>query len=162
MFYDYNSLDIDLSILEKYTEKYLVAWSMGVMCATLFNIKYKTATAVNGTLKPIDNTYGIPVKIYNLTLQGLTPAGAQKFVMNMFKEKNINFKINRDFENIKKELAVLKTYVANTDFQYNRVIISSDDKIIPSKNQSNFWGIEPNTNSGHCPFFLFNSWSELL
>ena len=162
MFYDYNSLDIDLSILEKYTEKYLVAWSMGVMCATLFNIKYKTATAVNGTLKPIDNTYGIPVKIYNLTLQGLTPAGAQKFVMNMFKEKNINFKINRDFENIKKELAVLKTYVANTDFQYNRVIISSDDKIIPSKNQSNFWGIEPNTNSGHCPFFLFNSWGELL
>ena len=25
-----------------------------------------------------------------------------------------------------------------------------------------FWGIEPNLKSGHCPFFNFTKWSELL
>ncbi len=162
MFYDYNSIETDISMLNKYSEKYLVAWSMGVMCASLFNLNYNNTTAINGTLKPIDNNFGIPEKIYDLTLNGLTPVGAKKFIKNMFKENTVNLEINRDFENIKNELAVLKTYKANTDFHYNRVIISHYDKIIPAKNQTAFWGIEPNLESGHCPFFLFKSWRELL
>ena len=162
MYYDYNSLDADFSPLENYFEKYLVAWSMGVMCASLFDLDYISRTAVNGTLKPVDNKYGIPVKIYDLTLKGLNPEGAEKFVQNMFQGKSPLWKIDREFENIKNELDVLKTYSANPDFKYQRVIISSEDKIIPTKNQTAFWGIEPNIVSGHCPFFMFKSWSELL
>jgi hypothetical protein len=37
-----------------------------------------------------------------------------------------------------------------------------NDKIIPTKSQVKFWGIEPNLKGGHCPFLQFEKWSELL
>ena len=87
MFYDYNNLDMDLSLLEEYEQKHLVSWSMGVMTATLFNIKYNTSTAINGTLKPIDDKFGIPVKIYDLTLNNFNQNSSQKFIQNMFEKE---------------------------------------------------------------------------
>ena len=66
MFYDYNNLDtnFDFNSLDKYKNKSLIAWSMGVMVATLFHkIEYNATTAINGTLKPIDNDFGIPQRI---------------------------------------------------------------------------------------------------
>ena len=80
----------------------------------------------------------------------------------MFLKSTILPKINRKFENIKSELEALSNYEANQDFKYNRVIISSDDKIIPTKNQIAFWGMSPNVESGHSPFYSFKKWSELL
>lgn len=164
MFYDYNSLktDFDMANLKKYSKKYLVAWSMGVMTATLFDIDYTAKTAVNGTLYPIDDKFGIPTKIYNLTVNGFSPIGAKKFIKNMFKENCELPDIERDFENQKSELEALKHYKANTNFRYDRIILSTDDKIIPTRNQKNFWGIEPNTNSGHAPFNHFKKWGELI
>lgn len=162
MFYDYNDLDTDFVIRDCYSKKYIVAWSMGVMCATLFNFKPDSATAINGTLKPIDNNFGIPARIYELTIRGFSPAGANKFIQNMFDNIEDLPVIKRDFENQKSELSALKNYKANLNFKYNRIIISNNDKIIPTKNQEAFWGIKSNFNSGHCPFYLFNSWSELL
>lgn len=164
MFYDYNSLDVDFDFqnLEKYKTKHLVAWSMGVMTASLFNIKYFSKTAINGTLKPIDNKFGIPERIYDLTIRGFDEKGAERFIKNIFNETCDLPKINRTIENQKSELFALKTYSANPDFKYTKVLISNYDKIIPTQNQCAFWGIEPNLNTGHCPFLLFKKWSELL
>lgn len=164
MFYDYNSLKTDFNFAElgNYTEKNLIAWSMGVMTATLFNINYDKKTAVNGTLKPIDNSYGIPLRIYDLTVKNFSPAGCKKFVQNMFDDKTKSIKINRDFSEIKNELSALKNYSANDNFKYDKIIISENDKIIPTKNQTVFWGIEPNINAGHAPFYKFSEWGELL
>ena len=39
---------------------------------------------------------------------------------------------------------------------------ASEDKIIPTKNQTAFWKIQPNIKSGHAPFNQFKKWSELL
>jgi len=50
----------------------------------------------------------------------------------------------------------------NFDIKYDKIILSSDDKIIPTKNQIAFWGIKPNIDSGHAPFNHFKKWSELL
>ena len=164
MFYDYNTLDVDFdfSVLNKYSQKYLVSWSMGVMCATLFNIEYKSVTAINGTLSPIDDKFGIPKRIYDLTIRGFSPIGRDKFVKNMFDTEVELPSVKREFEEQKSELSALKNYSANTDFKYNKILISNNDKIIPTKNQVAFWGIEPNLDSGHCPFYLFTKWSELL
>ena len=164
MFYDYNTLEIDFDFktLNVYQEKYLVAWSMGVMTATLFDIGYVSKTAVNGTLKPIDDEYGIPKRIYNLTLRGFSPKGAERFIKNMFKENCDLPVINREFENQKSELEALTHYKANEKFGYDRIILSTEDKIIPTKNQAAFWGIEPNTKGGHAPFNNYKKWSELL
>ena len=164
MFYDYNTLetDFDFESLNIYPQKYLIAWSMGVMCATLFNINYVSKSAINGTLKPIDDKFGIPKRIYDLTLKGFSTKGAERFIKNMYNENCELPTPNRDFENQKSELEALTHYKANESFKYDKIILSSDDKIIPTKNQSAFWNIESNINSGHAPFNLFKKWSELL
>ena len=164
MFYDYNNLDTNFNFnsLDKYKNKSLIAWSMGVMVATLFNQKYTSATAINGTLKPIDNKFGISQRIYDLTIKGFNEKGAQRFIKSMFNENIELPQISRDIENQKSELSALKNYTANSNFKYNRIILSDNDKIIPTKSQIAFWGIEPNISSGHCPFMLFKKWEELL
>ena len=98
MFYDYNNLDtnFDFNSLDKYKNKSLIAWSMGVMVATLFNQKYTSATAINGTLKPIDNKFGIPQRIYDLTIKGFNEKGAQRFIKSMFNENIKLPQISRD------------------------------------------------------------------
>ena len=164
MFYDYNTLetDFDFSSLDVYPQKYLVAWSMGVMTATLFNLDYISKTAINGTLRPIDDKFGIHERIYNLTLKGFSPKGAERFIKSMFKEECELPCPERNFEEQKSELEALTHYQANQSFKYDRIILSSDDKIIPTKNQTAFWNIEPNIISGHAPFNLFKKWGELL
>ena len=164
MFYDYNShlTDFDFDTLKNYHSKYLIAWSMGVMTATHFDIGYISKTAINGTLKPIDDKFGIPKRIYNLTLRGFSPKGAERFIKNMYSENCELPQPDREFENQKSELEALTHYEADEKFEYNRIILSTDDKIIPTNNQSKYWGIEPNTKSGHAPFNLFKKWSELL
>ena len=164
MFYDYNNLEIDFdfSTLNEYQSRHLVAWSMGVMVATLFDINYETKTAINGTLIPIDDKFGIPHKIYNLTLKGFSPKGAERFLKTMFNEECEIPVPQREYENQKSELVALTEYKSNMNFKYTRIILSDNDKIIPTKNQSAFWNMEPNLVSGHAPFNHFQFWSELL
>ena len=164
MFYDYNNLDLkfNLQTLENYNNKYLIAWSMGVMVASLFKILYNSKTAVNGTLKPIDDKYGIPEKIYDLTIKGFNTKSANLFIQKMYNNTTGIPTINRDLENIKNELSALKNYNADIKFSYNKFIISDNDKIIPTRNQVNFWGQKPNIKEGHCPFNSFHKWSNLL
>ena len=119
------------------------------------------AIAINGTLKPIDTEYGIHPRIYDLTVKGFDENGRDKFISSMFEEKR-NINCSRDIKNQHSELIALKNYQADSNFKYNKILISDNDKIIPTKSQTKFWGIEPNLKGGHCPFFSFTKWSELL
>lgn len=164
MFYDYSTLDTDF-IPQDYQEKYLVAWSMGVMIGTKFGFHVNSATAINGTLKPIDAEFGIHPKIYDLTIRGFDEKGREKFIQNMFNDTRMvcSIKGREDtIEELKSELSAIKTYSANFDFKYTKVLISDNDKIIPTKSQCAYWKMEPNLKSGHFPFSLFKKWSELL
>ena len=166
MFYDYNTLDtdFDFDMLEMYSEKNLIAWSMGVMVGGMRKWSpnsLKRAVAINGTLKPIDEKYGIHPKIYDLTIKGFNEKGRKRFISSMF-EQNVEISCNREIENQLSELIALKNYKAIENFRYDKVIISNNDKIIPTKSQIAFWGIEPNLKGGHCPFFQFEKWSDLL
>jgi len=164
MFYDYNSLETDFKPEKDYSETNIIAWSMGVMIAGVknfpFNGKFVT---INGTLKPIDEKYGIHPKIYDLTIRNFNTETRDKFINNMFDKDFPALKEEkRELEDLKTELIALKSYKANLDFKPNKIIISNNDKIIPTKNQCAFWKIEPNFKGGHCPFFSFSKWSELL
>lgn len=167
MFYDYNDLETDFKLPFEYKSIKLVAWSMGVMIASivmpLLKINLEHSVAINGTLFPIDAEYGINPKIYDLTVNSFNENVRNQFVRNMFTNKDTReFELIRTLDNQKSELIALKKYKSNTDFKYDRVLISDNDKIIPTKNQVNYWKIGPNLKGGHCPFFSFKSWGEIL
>ena len=165
--YDYNNLDINFDI-EQYKEKHVVAWSMGVLVSTLIDIKdIKTRTAVCGTPYPIHNAYGIPERIYNLTIKNFDEKTSQKFMERMFTEKpDIENFSSRSTESKKSELVKMLEYKPAKDFCFTKAIIADTDLIIPAKNQLNFWKTQKTSieqiHSGHCPFFLYKKWSELI
>lgn len=164
--YDYNDLELDIESLNlsQYTEKHIIAWSMGVMVATLFNFgEIKTSTAICGTPFAIDNEYGIPERIYNLTIKGFSETSSKKFMERMFIEKpSIETFSDRTFDSKLSELKKMLEYKPNTKFNYTKVIVGTDDKIIPTKNQLNYWDNPITIHSGHCPFMLYKKWAELL
>ena len=164
--YDYNDLELDIQSLNlsQYTEKHIIAWSMGVMVATLFNFgEIKTSTAICGTPFAINNEYGIPERIYNLTIKGFSETSSKKFMERMFIEKpSIETFSDRTFDSKLSELKKMLEYKPNTEFNFTKAIVGTDDKIIPTKNQLNYWDNPITINSGHCPFMLYKKWTELL
>ena len=158
-----------------YKEKHIVAWSMGVMIATLFDFgEIKSATAIAGTPYPVHNEYGIPERIYNLTIKGFNDKSVQKFMERMFLTKPDMVKFSdRTAESQKSELVKMLEYKPNENFTYSKVIIPDSDLIIPTKNQTNYWrGSKYKSgdnghevvmlHSGHCPFLSIGSWAEIL
>lgn len=167
MFYDYNNLETDFNFkLQEYKEINLVAWSMGVLTAAIVlkNVPLHSKTALNGTLKPIDLKYGINPKIYDLTIKKFNSESRKIFIQNMFEEPVPEkfMQGTRTSENLKNELIALKSYSADKEFKYDKIYISNNDKIIPSKSQINYWKTEANLSGGHYPFNSFSKWSELL
>ena len=161
--YDYRDLDIDFPDIKHYSEKYLVAWSMGVMVSTLFEFdNIKKYIAINGTPKAIDNKYGIPERIYKLTVRGFNPNSCKKFMERMFTTMPpIDSFSDRTFESQKEELENLMGLQGKI-VSFDKQIVSDNDNIIPTKNQLNYWKNPEIINSGHCPFFEYESWLEIL
>lgn len=86
--YDYRSFEFNADILTNYKEIIVVGWSMGVWVASEImqyhpGLRIKKSIAVNGTVYPIDDQKGIPVKIYEGTLEGLSESTLQKFQRRM-------------------------------------------------------------------------------
>lgn len=170
--FDYRNIDFDFSIFnfEKYKEKYLICWSMGVYISGLFkNIlnKFNKKTAINGTTSIVSNDFGIPEKIYNATIKFLNEDTKDKFIKNMFNGGKLNPKITitRNLDELKDELIKIKELKIADSVCFDRVIISDNDKIIPSKNQINFWNKKAPyeiISSTHCPFDLYKNIEELL
>lgn len=177
-FYDYSDLEFDFNF-SKYKKTTLITFSYGVFVAAMlkdFLPKCDVKIAVNGTLKPVDDEFGIPHKIFTLTLENMTELTALKFREKLFSEKselsifNKNLP-NRDMQSSKDELAALKTYFSeNPDlsFAYDKVIIGENDRIIPTKNQKNFWENNichkniHNMGGGHFLFYKFGSFDEIV
>ena len=67
--YDYRTLDFDKSIFDRYQRVNVVTWSMGVWVGSLIlsNIPQNKilSIAFNGSISPIDNLEGIPLKSHS-------------------------------------------------------------------------------------------------
>ncbi len=169
---DYRDLNFDFRQFDfsKYEKKYLICWSMGVYAANLFkNIfdNFDKKIAINGTTKIIDDNFGIPNKIYKITVKFLNEESRDKFIKNMFDNGKINpnITITRSLSELKEELISIQNIELTQELNYDLAIISKDDKIIPTKNQLNFWQNKTKIkeiNSTHCPFEIYNSWQDLL
>ena len=174
--YDYSDLDFsDLEYFDytPYTEINLIAYSYGVFACNIaccFLPHIDNSTAISGTIYPIDENYGIKPKIYDLMLNAFN-----QDVINNFKNKmeansgGIIKGADRSVENLKEELLNIKNYVLNNEIKQNmefdKVIITKKDKIIPYSAQKLFWGMHNNIielDLGHFPFFNFNNFDEIL
>lgn len=176
MFYDYRNLDCAQEIFDEiqtYEKKYLIGWSMGVMISSIFSNKIgklERKIAINGTLKPIDDNYGIAKAIYALTVKGFAELSKIKFFQRMFESAYELEKIKppqRDLQDQKEELVALMDYKSNENFEFDCAIISDRDIIIPTKSQTNFWQTQKNTkiirlSSGHYPFLNYSTWDEII
>jgi len=181
--YDYNRLNVPEEFAEfsNYENKYLAAWSMGVFCAYLyykrgFFTDFKQKIAINGTITPVDNNYGIPVKIFELTLKHAQKGLEEKFYKNVFlKEEEFEvyreFPVQRSIENRVSELNALYERIKeneNPEYEkfYDLAYVSEFDKIIPPQNQTS----SHNKNGtpvvslpyGHFPFYYYTNWNEIL
>ena len=166
----FNYRNINTDFLEKvksYKEIYIIAWSMGVIFAGYFMDKIKNikeSIAINGTLKIIDDKFGINTKIFDATLKNLNKNTINDFFNNMGYSDFIPPK--RDFDNQLEELKFIKDFYFKNNFNANfdKIIIGKKDIIIPFKNQKRYWE-NNNTiilDSGHYIFNLFNSWEDII
>ena len=180
MLYDYNFVEFnELNFfVKKYKEVNIVAWSMGVFFANVwcqkYNIRFKSAIAINGTLKPIDDEYGIPQRVYDLTIRNFNTKGRTLFFSRMFQlDKHFDiFKQSlpvRQIDNQKLELENIKRYYIENKFKikniFQLVIISKQDLIFPYQNLIKYWyGIVPiyEIESGHFCFYHFESWESVF
>lgn len=149
--YDYENEDFDSSVYSKYKDINLIAWSMGVMMAPkvldkngLLD-KVTSSSAINGTLEGISDEYGIPLKMWNATIDALCESAVLKFYRRMcfdakLYEEYLRFRPKRSEESLKSELIFIRDFTNNPlvdGFFYNKAFIGLKDKIISPVNQLN-------------------------
>lgn len=166
--WDYRSPDFDESPLARYGDVRVFAWSFGVYVAAMtiprFSRRPGLCIAINGTLSPINDLTGIPEAIFNGTLNGLDERNLLKFYRRMCasKEQYADFmtrKPVRDITELAEELISIRNLsVGNHPLHsdWDRVILSQDDRIFPAENMKRAWESHPRVrlaDGGHLPDF---------
>lgn len=141
--------------INRYEELCVIAWSFGVPMATEFivnnpSLPVTARIAVNGTIRPVDDRFGIPTGIFKGTMDGLTEKSLSKFYLRMcgsnakFKEFSENMP-QRDVNELKDELKAIgeryqKPQLPRRDFTpWDCALVADADRIIPTGNQSQAW-----------------------
>lgn len=156
--WDYRDMTLDITPFAVYSDIYLFAWSFGVYTAaraiakTTLNPTIKIA--VNGSLNPIDDREGIPVSIFRGTLENLSSRNLDKFYRRMCKDSDDFASFNnhrpcRELNELIEELssiALLATdKTANIMTDWDRAVISENDRIFPIENLRCAWSFLPRT-----------------
>lgn len=177
MCYDYRTLYAsDFPDLTAYKKIDVIAWSMGVWAAanvlTETGLKSEISVAICGTEKPVDDNYGIPTNIYELTQKGMDERGRKKFFSRMFvekaeKERFASHTPKRELWEQLEELEAihrLSTENQNT-YHWDCAYVAENDIIFPTLNQEAYWqGMTEiiHLPGGHYPFYQFNTWEEII
>jgi biotin synthesis protein BioG len=178
--YDYRDMDFPQAVadsMSSYKRRSLVCWSMGVWVGQqLFSqdkAQFDKRIAINGTLLPIDDKYGIPVSLYDSTLTNYSDNGQERFYRRMCRESGVLrefvlVKPKREVKDQREELEYLKKMVERSTSQesiYTDVVISGNDLVMPTLHQEAFWqghqSLVP-IEGCHFPFFRWHNWDELF
>ncbi|MDD5728103.1 MAG: DUF452 family protein, partial [Victivallales bacterium] len=147
MVYDYTTPERLDAELETYSKIRLAAWSLGVYAAaeTLGGIKLGSATAINGTLKPIDKVEGIAPEIFQGTVDSWSEPAAAKFNQRMCGKYYEQFKAAAPVRSIsgqKAELEAISRRIRNNPSPPNiftQAVIGVSDRIFPRRAQEAHW-----------------------
>lgn len=178
MVFDYRTMETEWNmepLFAAYKEVILVSWSMGVWVGQkIFGRKKKLFTrtiAINGTLCPVDDNKGIPVKIYDDTLAEFGEEARKKFYRRMCREKTslrkfLNNQPERSLADQREELEILRksTCVPADQSIYDEIIIAENDWIVPTRNQFCFWKDRAVVTfpGFHFLFYQWQSWDQLV
>lgn len=165
-FFDYSDdlTSVKIDDYNNYDKVTILAWSFGVWVADFLYSKnilpnISHAYALNGTLKPINDKYGIKEKSFMLTVKGLERVGLSKFYERICSDMPINV-CKRDIKiqiSELKNLQLLSTVSYGSTLKWDGALVGGRDTIFPAENIENFWidrGVKVviNENIEHYPF----------
>lgn len=153
--FPYNVENLNLSIYKKII---YIGWSFGCYYLTKYildnNIDSKYIVALNGHSQTIGK-FGILPKMFDFTLDTLTPGSLVKFYENMDIDENFQFP-QKEFNDIKNELQIFKDNYAPLNNIFKYAFVGENDKIISTSKQLkyfNTYGVDTTIlNCGHYPF----------
>ena len=159
---------VNASTFNRYEEIIFIGWSFGSYYLARYlsenSIKYKKAISVNGSPETIGKN-GISEKIFNFTLNTLTPDTLQKFYKNMEIDTSFLPPL-KNFYNIKEELQYFKDNYIPQKNVFTHAFIGKNDKIISAANQKRFFNsigtAITELSCGHYPFFIIKDWFALI
>lgn len=166
------------ALLAPYSERHIIAWSMGVLQAELAlaqrAAEFGSALAVNGSLRPVDDRFGIPCRAYQLTIDSFSDSALRKFIQRMCKDRQSISRYNerlpqRELAEQKSELIFHQQQTeqlgADTSVLFTKALVGKADLIFPPDNLRSFWhGKVPITESDmpHFVFYHFPTWADML
>lgn len=175
LFYNYSSDEaLVLPEMKIYTRITLIGWSLGVWAAEYLSpkigLKPDITIAVNGTPIPADDKFGIPLHIFEGTLNNISEENMEKFYLRMFGDKR-TYKLNleriphRTVKSLHDELRWLYNRIMEQKepgFQWNYAVTSEFDRVFPAKNLKSYWEKEETTKHIVLPLnhYLFHKWNS--
>ncbi len=177
LFYNYSADEaLVLPEMKTYERIILIGWSLGVWAAEYLSkktgIKPDITIAVNGTPVPADNQYGIPLNVFEGTLNNITEANIEKFYLRMFGDKktflaNIDRVPKRGIKSLQDELRWLYNRIMepkDNGFKWNYAVTSEIDRVFPSENMHSYWEKEKDTKHIVLPLphYFFHKWPSFM
>lgn len=162
---DFRSL-ASLPDLGQYQRISVAAYSFGVAAFchwhAAHNLKIDHAVAINGSPAPIDRKQGIPPVIFQRTHDGLTQDSYQGFRTLCFGAAQPEQII--DVEARKAELAAVQSRGPARAYPFDKVILSTQDRIFPIANLRRAWADHSplEIDAPHVPFDRWTTWAEVL
>lgn len=162
--YNYTSIEpLDPARFSRYRRIYLFAWSFGVWVAEQCcqQLPLHRAIALNGTPFPVDNRYGMRLRVVLRTMKGLARVG-----MNPFNEKaygGVRYipegpYPDRSIDEKVEELTRLAEWSRDNSaahLRWDKAYIADKDEIFPPANMRAYWesvGLGTGFDSYHYPF----------
>jgi hypothetical protein len=175
LFYQYSADEpLVLPEMKAYRKITLIGWSLGVWAAEYFSLKTgiipDITIAVNGTPIPADDRYGIPLKVFEETLNNITEENMEDFYLRMFGDRR-TYRLNasriprRDLKSLHDELRWLYNRIMEQKepgFRWDYAVTSKVDRVFPSENVTAYWKKQKSTRQIVLPYphYLFHKWNS--
>lgn len=127
---------------------------------------------INGSYDPVSDNYGIPERIFNMTLKSINTNGIDNFYKNLFDNENhyLDFLKNKpETGDFIEELLFFKSFFNISPppkIMPDCVMVSQKDRIINAVNQLRYWNLKETviteTETAHFPFYNYKSWDNLI
>lgn len=176
LFYNYSADEpLILPEMKTYRRVTVIGWSLGVWAAEFYSrrmgIRPDLTIAINGTPVAADDHYGVPLKIFEATLNNITNYSMAKFYLRVFGNKS-SFERNRPIipsrsvKSLHDELRWIYNRMmepVQTGFVWDYSLIGTEDRVFRASNLISYWNMHPETRQiiVESPHYLFDNWKTL-